>query len=70
VTALYTVTLNTKAKPREMDMKGKLGELLGIYRLEGDQFELLFNTFNVKERPGDFDKGGPGAYRLLLKREK
>src|SRR5271166_851423 len=70
VTATYAVKVDVKAKPRGMNMKGQHGELLGIYRLDGDQFELLFHTFGATNRPADFDKGGPQAYRLVMKREK
>jgi uncharacterized protein (TIGR03067 family) len=64
------VTLDAKAKPRALNLKGKPGEILGIYRLDRDQFEMVFHHFGIKERPSTFDKGGPGTYRLMLKREK
>jgi uncharacterized protein (TIGR03067 family) len=70
VTAEYFVKVDAKASPRAIDMKGRAGELLGIYRIDGDQLEMVFHHFGVKERPVGFDKLDPGAYRLVMKREK
>jgi uncharacterized protein (TIGR03067 family) len=70
VTASYVATLDPKAKPPSLNLSGKPGEMLGIYRLDRDQFEMVFNHFGVRERPSSFDKTGQSSYRLVLKREK
>jgi uncharacterized protein (TIGR03067 family) len=70
-----THRLDPTTKPKSMDAKPTAGPykdmtLLGIYRLDGDEFTLCFAAPG-KERPKDFTtKAGTGTFVHVWKRQK
>jgi uncharacterized protein (TIGR03067 family) len=77
----YSIVLDSRKNPRCIDLtmivEGRMppgnGKLMGIYRFDqGDRnkVQVVFNTFNVTERPSGFDGVDKKAYLIDLQRDK
>jgi uncharacterized protein (TIGR03067 family) len=70
----YDITLDAKARPRAMDLKGRgPGErplYLASYSVEGDVLAFSWHKGGGTDRPADLSGNGPREWRSTYQRQK
>ncbi len=75
----WTITLDAKAKPKALDMKGTGPDsILAVYALVGDTLTISFNPSSWTDRPRDLSPtGAPALFKgaasrrfIVFRREK